>query len=309
MRTRCPSAGHPDAAGFIAGQANGEDMKIGVNTLLWTAGFGPGQFHLLPQIKGWGFDGVEVARFEFDSFAVAESRRAIEDAGLECTFCSALTGSQSLVTDDAALRDRTRGFLLKGIETAAELGAHVFMGPFLGPVGYLPGRRRTEDEWKRGVEGIASLTPALTSHGVTIAIEPLNRFETYVLNTAADAARLCDEIDNPHVGVLLDTFHANIEEKTLAGAADTLGRHIKHVHTCENDRGIPGSGHVDWNGLFPALERAGYNDWLVIESFGFAIQEIAAAACIWRDLAPTADAIAVEGGKFLRRMTGKAAAA
>lgn len=278
-------------------------MKIGVNTLLWTAGFGPDHYHLLPQIKRWGFDGVEIARFEFDSFPVAQTRRAVEDAGLECTFCSALTGTQSLVTDDAAIRAQTRSFLLRGIEVAAELGAHVFMGPFLAPVGYLPGRRRTEDEWKRGVEGLQSLVPSLTAHDVTIAMEPLNRFETYMLNTAADAARLCDEVGNAHVGVLLDTFHANIEEKTLAEAAGTLGGHIKHVHTCENDRGIPGSGHVDWQALFPALDRAGYDGWLVIESFGFAIQEIAAAACIWRDLAASSDAIAYEGVKFLRKMT------
>ena len=278
-------------------------MKIGVNTLLWTAGFGPDQFHLLPQIKSWGFDGVEIARFEFDSFPVAEARRAVRDAGLECTFCSALTGSQSMVTEDPAVRAQARSFLLRGIEVAAELGSPVFMGPFLGAVGYLPGRRRTEDEWKRGVEGLASLGEALSAHGVTLAIEPLNRVETYVLNTAADAARLCAEVNDPNVGVLLDTFHANIEEKTLGEAVDVLGRHIKHVHTCENDRGIPGSGHVDWNALFPALQRVGYDSWLVIESFGFAIQEIAAAACIWRDLASSPEAIAVEGVKFLRRMT------
>ncbi len=284
-------------------------MKIGINTRLWTAGFGPEHFHLLPRIKRWGFDGVEIARFEFDSFPVAEARRAVQDAGLECTFCSALTGSQSLVTDDPNVRAQTRSFLLKGIEVAAELGSHVFMGPFLAPVGYLPGRRRTEDEWKRGVEGLQSLIPALSAHDVAIAMEPLNRFETYMLNTAADAARLCDEVGAPHVGVLLDTFHANIEEKTLAAAAATLGPHIKHVHTCENDRGIPGSGHVDWNALFPALERAGYDGWLVIESFGFAIQEIAAAACIWRDLAPTAESIAYEGVKFLRAMTERQAVA
>lgn len=278
-------------------------MKIGVNTLLWTADFGPRHFPLLNQVKRWGFDGIEIARFEFDTFAVAEVRRAVADAGLECTFCSALTGSASLVSESAQVRTAARDFLLKGIQTAAELGSAVFLGPFIAPVGQLPGRRRTPDEWKRAVEELSRLCPALHRHGVTLVLEPLNRFETYFLNTAADSARLCDELGDSRIGVLFDTFHANIEEKTILDAAAVLGKHIRHVHTCENDRGIPGSGHVDWEGLFSALDRIAYDDWLVIESFGSTIPEIAAAACIWRDLAPTAEAIAVEGLRFLRGMT------
>lgn len=278
-------------------------MKIGINTLLWTAAFGPEHFPLLKQIKRWGFDGVEIARFDFSGFPVGEVRRAVEDAGLECTFCSALTGSQSLISEDAAIRATTRTFLLRGIEVAAELGSPVFLGPFVAPVGQLLGRRRTGDEWKRAVEGLGSLTPALTAYGVSLAVEPLNRFETFFLNTAADAARLCDEVNHPSIGVLLDTFHSNIEEKTIVDAVEVLGKHIHHVHTCENDRGIPGSGHVDWSGLMSALHRVGYDHWCVIESFGSTIPEIAAAACIWRDLAPTPEAIAVEGARFLRSLS------
>ena len=278
-------------------------MKIGINTLLWTAGFSPEHFPLLAKVKRWGFDGIEIARFDFDGFPVAQVRRAVEDAGLECTFCSALTGSMSLVSDDAAIRAQTRTFLLRGIEVAAELGSPVFLGPFVAPVGQLLGRRRTDDEWKLAVEGLASLHHALDTHGVALGLEPLNRFETYFLNTAADAARLCDAVGDPRVGVLLDTFHANIEEKTIMDAVNVLGKRIKHIHTCENDRGIPGSGHVDWDGLFASLDRTAYDGWLVIESFGHTIPEIAAAACIWRDLAPTSEAIAVEGLRFLRGMT------
>jgi D-psicose/D-tagatose/L-ribulose 3-epimerase len=278
-------------------------MKIGVNTLLWTAGFDRSHFELLPRIKRWGFDGVEVARFEFDTFPVAEVRRAANDAGLECTFCSALTGSLSLVSEDAGVRDQARRFIARGVEVAAELGSDVFLGPFCAPVGLLLGRRRTADEWKWAVEQLSLLGPVLDQHGVSLALEPLNRFETYFLNTAADTARLCEEVGHPKIGALLDTFHANIEEKTITDAAAALKGRIKHVHTCENDRGIPGSGHVDWEGLFSALGRETYDRWIVIESFGFAIKEIAAAACIWRDLAASPEAIAVEGQRFLRHMT------
>jgi D-psicose/D-tagatose/L-ribulose 3-epimerase len=277
-------------------------MKFGVNSLIWTAGFDRSHLPLLEKVKRQGFDGIEIARFGFDGFPAAEIRSALANAGLECTFCSALTGSMSLVSAEAPVRRQARDFLARGIEVAAELGSSIFMGPFCAPVGYLPGRRRTEDEWRWAVEGLQSLGETLDKCGVTLTIEPLNRFETYFLNTAADGVKLCDEVGHPRVGIVFDTFHGNIEEKDLGGAIRTLGKHLKHVHTCENDRGIPGSGHIEWRSVFSALRDVGYDGWLVIESFGSNIPEIAAAACIWRDLAPSSDAIAAEGVKFLKTL-------
>ena len=276
-------------------------MKLGINTLLWTAGFNESHLPLFPRIKAWGFDGVEVATFTFDGFAARKIAQAARDAGLECTLCSALTGSMSLVGEDAG---QARDFIRKGIETAAEMDTAIFAGPFCAPVGQLLGRRRTADEWKRAVEGLASVVGDLEAHNVTIALEPLNRFETYFLNTMGDGVELCRQVGSARVGLLYDTFHANIEEKHPAAVFAASAKHIAHVHTCENDRGIPGSGHVGWTSLFEAMRGAPYNDWLVIESFGFSIPEIAAAACIWRDLAPNAEDIASEGVTFLRQALG-----
>ncbi|MFN3325108.1 MAG: sugar phosphate isomerase/epimerase family protein [Bryobacteraceae bacterium] len=275
-------------------------MRYGVNTLIWTAGFDLEHLPLLETLKARGFDGIEIARFSFDGFPAAEVRRKLDETGLEPVLCSALTGQLNLVSPDPAVRARTRDFLAQGIRTAGSIGARRFVGPFVAPVGYLPGHRRTEQEWEFAVEGLCSLVPVLEEHGVTMAVEPLNRFETYCLNTAADAAALCDAVGSSLVGVLFDTFHANIEEKSMREAIRTLGPHLKHMHTCENDRGIPGSGHVEWGEVFAALGETGYDDWMVIESFGFSIKEIAAAACIWRDLASSPDAIAFEGLKFLK---------
>ena len=131
--------------------------------------------------------------------------------------------------------------------------------------------------------------------GIEIGIEPLNRFETYFLNTAADAARLCEEIGSPRVGILVDTFHANIEEKSIGAALRHAGSHLKHLHVCENDRGIPGSGHVAWAEFFSTVAELGYDRWMTIESFGFSLGGLSTAAAVWRDLAPTPDAIAFEG--------------
>ena len=275
-------------------------MKYGVNTLLWTAGFDRSHFDLLPPIKEAGFDGVEIARFDFGTFPVADVRRETEKIGLQTILCSALTGDASIITDDLSIRTRALSFLRDGIRVASELGASSFVGPFVSAVGLKPGRRRTDDEWKRGIEGLQSLGDTLTQYDVTLAIEPLNRFETFALNTAADAATLCDAVGHPRIGVLYDTFHGHIEEKDTGDAIRHLGTHLKHVHTCENDRGIPGSGQVYWNKVFPALKDAGYDGWLVIESFGQNVPEIAAAACIWRDLAPSPESIMADGIKFLK---------
>lgn len=274
-------------------------MKYGINTLLWTAGFDESHFDLLPRVKAMGFDGVEIARFEFDSCPPGPIRRAVEENGLEAIACSAFTGDMSFAPERAGAAIE---FLRKGIYWAAEIGAKTLVGPFCWPVGYLCGRRRTEEEWKRAVDGLRQVTRFLDETGVSLAVEPLNRFETFFLNTAEDARALCEQVGHGSVGVLYDTFHANIEEKSIGSGLELVGPWLKHVHTCENDRGIPGSGHVEWSEVFAALRRVEYDGWVAIESFGAAIPEIAAAACIWRDLAPSPEAIAAEGLDFLRRL-------
>lgn len=281
-------------------------MKFGVNTFIWTAGFDKSNLPLLPVIKEHGFDGVEVPLFRPAEFAAADIRRGLEQNGLECTVCSVLVSGLSLISDDPQVRRTTRIHLEDSIKAVADVGAKIIAGPLYSPVGYLPGRRRTAEEWKWAIEGYQSLTPALASNGVTLAIEPLNRFETYFLNTARDVAALCDEVDHPNVGILFDTFHANIEEKDIGAGYRTAGRHLKHVHTCENDRGIPGSGHVEWPGVFQALRDLHYDGWLTIESFGFALGELSAAASIWRDIEASPEAIAFEGLKFLKKNMGAA---
>jgi D-psicose/D-tagatose/L-ribulose 3-epimerase len=150
------------------------------------------------------------------------------------------------------------------------------------------------------VEGLSAVSETLAEHRVTLAVEPLNRFETYFLNITADAVQLCKEIGSPQIGILLDTFHANIEEKQLGDAFRLAGPWLCHVHTCENDRGTPGSGHVPWPDVFAALEAIHYDGWLTIESFGFSLGKLSAAASIWRDIELTPDQIAAEGLPFLR---------
>lgn len=277
-------------------------MKFGVNLFIWTANFDATHLPLLPRIRAGGFDGVEAPMYKGRDFAVAAMRKGLAATGMECTICSILVDGLSMISEDAGIRARTVEQLRENIATTAEIGAKIIAGPLYAPVGYLAGRRRTEDEWKRAVECWQQLGPWLAQHQVTAAIEPLNRFETFFLNTAEDAARFCDEVEHPNVGILFDTFHANVEEKNIADGYRTVARHLKHVHTCENDRGTPGSGHIEWAQVFQAIREIGYDGWLTIESFGSNLPEIAAAAAIWRDLAATPEAVAFDGVGFLRKM-------
>jgi len=277
-------------------------MKFGVHAFIWTASFEQSNLDLLPMIKQHGFDGLEIPLFHPADFPATAIRRALEQNRLECTVSAVMVDGLSLIAADADIRRRARVHLAEAVRAVAEAGSQILAGPLYAPVGYLPGRRRTAEEWRWAVEAYQELGPVLDAHGVTLAIEPLNRFETYFLNTAADAVALVEEVGHPRIGVLLDTFHANIEEKDLGAAYRLAGGRLKHVHTSENDRGTPGTGHVEWDAVFAALRSIAYDGWLTIESFGFALGGISAAASIWRDLESSPDRIAFDGVKFLKRM-------
>jgi len=279
-------------------------MKFAVNALIWTTEFDHRSFSLLPQLRECGFDGFEVPVFQPAKVPAKEIRQALSANNLECTVCAILPAGMNPISDNPDIRRRTRQHLVDTIKVAADLGSTLMGGPVYSPVGHLPGRRRTSDEWQWAVECFQSLGESLHANGITLALEPLNRFETYFLNTAADAVKLCSEIGHSSIGVLLDTFHTNIEEKDVAAAFLKTGKKLKHIHACENDRGIPGTGHVDFAGIAAALKKIGYDAWISIESFGYSHKELAAAAAIWRDLAPTPEAVAFDGLPFLKSVMG-----
>lgn len=276
-------------------------MKCGVTTYIWAAEFTPETFRLLPDLRAWGFDGIEIPIFRPDGFRAAEIRRELEARGLACTTALALVGGLSLISDDADVRRRTIQHVKDVIAAAAETGSPLVLGPVYSPVGELAGRRRTADEWSRLVDAYREIVPALDAHGVSIGIEPLNRFETSFINTVDDGLALCDAIGHPRVGLLFDTFHTNIEEKDVPSALRRAARHLKYIHASENDRGTPGTGHVDWAGVLATIREIGYDGWITIESFGFSLGDLSVAAAIWRDIETTPEAIARDGVQFLRR--------
>lgn len=277
-------------------------MKLGVNLMLWTGSFNSRtDMKLIDKVAKMGFDGVELPIFNLKTVGVTSTARALRDNDLGCTICTVLSPKQSLIDPSAKVRQAGVDHLCKVLEMGAALGADGVAGPEYAPVGHLVGRGRTQQEWDRCVAALRKVARTANATGVMLGIEPINRFETYFVNITADAAALCRAVGSPMVKVLYDTFHANIEERDPVAALRKLGTMLGHVHTCENDRGIPGTGHVDWDGTFRALKAIRYDKWLTIESFVPAIKELAAAAAIWRPLAKDGDELARKGLAFLKR--------
>jgi D-psicose/D-tagatose/L-ribulose 3-epimerase len=278
-------------------------MKYGINFLLWSGDFTRESIPLIKKAADMGFDGVEIAIFNPEDVDIKATKAALKANGMACTTCGILGDDRDLISDDPAIRENAKKYVKDCVEICAALGGSIFCGPLYSTVGKLVGRSRTQEEWDRAVTGFKEVAKVAGDNGVTLAIEPLNRFETYFINIAEDAVKLARDVDHPSMKVLLDTFHMNIEEKDLYKAIKSTGDAglLAHMHCCENDKGAPGSGHVDWDGVFKALNEVNYDGWIVIESFVPAIEAIATAAAIWRELTPGgADAIAKDGLKFLK---------
>ena len=278
-------------------------MKYGVNTMVWTTQVDDRHSRLFLRIREWGFDGVELFLSPSEPVSIPMVGRILDELGLERTTCSVLPREANLIDADRNVRARGLEFLKQCVERTAELGGRLICGPLYAGLGVMSGRRRTEDEWKWAVEGLQVAAQQARKVDVTLCVEPLNRFETYFLNTLSDAAQLVCDVGESNVLVHFDTFHANIEERHPADSLREVAKMLGHVHVSENDRGIPGTGHNDWRGILSALKEVRYDGWMTIESFAQPEPELAAAAAIWRDLAPSGDELARRGLQFIKALS------
>jgi D-psicose/D-tagatose/L-ribulose 3-epimerase len=281
----------------------GEDlMKVGMNLLLWTANVTEEHYKLLEDIKAWGFDGVEVPMFTPEASDWGALAKVCDDLGLGRTAVSVMPEGKDLISDDPALRRAGIDFIKQLVEAGGELGIELLNGPIYTPLGKKTGGGPSEDENARYVEAYQELGPFAAQHNLAFGVEPLNRFETYFLNSQEQASALTDAVGHPNVGHMYDTFHANIEEKSLRGAIQTGGKRINFVHISANDRATPGEDHIDYAGTFDALKEIGYDGWLTIEAFGSRLSELAAATCIWRKMAPSEEHIARKGLAMIQEL-------
>jgi D-psicose/D-tagatose/L-ribulose 3-epimerase len=254
-----------------------------------------------------GFDVLEVALEDASIIDAKLLRKMTEDNGLSVTVCGAFGPTRDISNEDPAIRKNGADYIRESIRFAEQVGSGLFSGPVYSAVGktrLIPDEQKKR-EWAWCVENLREVGKAATDAGVTIGVEPLNRFETDMINLVEQAVKLVREVDSPAYKIHLDTFHANIEEKSIPGTIRKLGKGmLGHFHACENDRGIPGTGHQDWNEIRDALREVEYDGAAVIESFTPGTVEIAKAASIWRPLAPSQDELASQGARFLRQLLG-----
>jgi D-psicose/D-tagatose/L-ribulose 3-epimerase len=275
---------------------------LGASTFIWASPFGDDKLHLARHVKELGFDVLEIC-IEDPSRVTAEAvAEAAADAGVTVSVCGAFGPDRDVSHEDAPQRRRGVEYLKVCVDIAAEVGSPHVAGPMYSATGKArllsPEERQQQRRW--AAESLREVADHAGERGVRLAIEPLNRFETDLVNTVDQGLDLCDRIDRENTGLLLDTFHMNIEEKSIPAAIRAAGKRTFHFHTCENDRGTPGTGHIDWDEVFAALRDLGYDGHLVIESFTPTIKEIARAVSMWRPVASSDDALASEGVLFLR---------
>ena len=276
--------------------------QLGASTWIWTSPFTDAGLGLVGHAKELGFDVLELAIEDTRNVSAEAVREAGERAGVAFSVCGAFGPDRDLSHEHPAVRRAGIEYVKVCVDLAAGIGAPNFVGPMYSAVGKArmlePEEREQQRRW--AVESIKEVAEHAAERGVRLAVEPLNRFETDLVNTAEQALELCDRIGSENVGVLLDTFHMNIDEKSLGAAIELVGDRLFHVHTCENDRGTPGTGHVDWGEVFAALRAIGYDGQLVIESFTPAVRDIAKAVSLWRPLDAPSDELARSGARFLR---------
>jgi D-psicose/D-tagatose/L-ribulose 3-epimerase len=280
-------------------------MKFGVNTWVWTSPLTAAELEkLAPLVAGMGFDWIEVPLESLDDLDPARGAAIIAEHGLGVSTCAAMGPDRDLIHPDKSIRLNGMDYIRGAVLASQKLGAINLVGPIYSSVGRT--WQSTAEERAHDtdllVSQLRSLAEFAGDHGVILCIEPLNRFETSFINLAAQAIEVIDRVDHPACQIMLDTFHMNIEEKSLGDAIRATGSRLKHVHTCENDRGAPGSGTVAWNDVAQALKDINYDGPLVIESFTSKVKSIARAAAIWRSFAPTQDALAEDGLKYLKKL-------
>ncbi|MBL7224340.1 MAG: sugar phosphate isomerase/epimerase [Candidatus Brocadiae bacterium] len=282
------------------------NVKYGLNLLLYTPTFSKDRVDLVKKVAEMGFEGVEVPFNDLSVLDAKATRHALESCKMGMTACCVMMPGTSLCSTKAEERNAGVERIKKMVDITAEMGGDTVAGPIYTPVGQLTGKARTADEWKWCRDGFRAASEHAEKAKIDLAIEPLNRFETYVLNTVGDATKLCQEVNHPRLKVQADTFHGNIEEKDTAAAIRACGPFLGHFHASESDRGVPGTGQVRWGEVFAALHDIGYDRWVTIESFATGIVDLCAAACIWRPIYDDPDKLATDGLAFLKACARRA---
>jgi D-psicose/D-tagatose/L-ribulose 3-epimerase len=274
--------------------------KLGFNLLVWTASVSDEHFPIVDRLKKIGYDGIEICNGHQDPAAYRRLGAHLRNVGMEITCVTVLGADANPVSPDAAVRAKALDGLKWNIDRTVDAGSKLLCGPIHSAFATFSRAEPKDEEYQRSAEVLRAAGDYAQQAGVTLALEALNRFECYLCNTMGQLRRLVELTNHPSVRAMFDTHHANIEEKHQADAIRTIAPHLAHVHLSENDRGTPGSGHVNFAEALSTLASVGYDGWMTIEAFSRADPGFANAINVWREFSPAWD-IAEGGHAYLRQ--------
>jgi D-psicose/D-tagatose/L-ribulose 3-epimerase len=283
-------------------------MKYAVHAYAWTSSWSNDDLGLIDHAAELGLDAVEIPLMELDAVDPGAIRERAAGAGVELVTSVACAEDTDPSSEDGAVREAARDFLIGCVDATAAMGAAVFTGVTYSALGRRLARRPNADDMRRAADVLRPVAVHAAERGVRVGIEPVNRYESFLVNTAAQALELRELIGEPGVGVHLDAYHMNIEEDDFRTPVELVAEHLVHFHLSESHRGVPGRGTVDWEAIMGALGDAGYSGYVGLESFAEMSDAMRGATCIWRDLAPSSDVLVREGLAYLRGLEENGAA-
>ncbi|WP_036385769.1 sugar phosphate isomerase/epimerase [Muricauda sp. MAR_2010_75] len=281
-----------------------KNIKFGASTWLWASPFTTETIEaLFPKISKLGFDVVEIAVEDPTLIDVQKVKEGLDKYGLDVTICGAFGSSRDLTNESVEVQKNGLSYIEACLDICEELGVSFFAGPMYSAVGkarMLPPEQR-KAEWDLAVKNLRNVCEMAENRGLKIALEPLNRFESDLVNTTDDALRMVKDINHSSAKVMIDSFHMSIEERDVESAIKAAGDKLIHVQVSENYRGAPGSGQTPWDAYKRGLEAIGYEGVVSIESFTTQNVELAGAVCFWTPKADTQDDFAKDGLQFLKK--------
>ncbi|KXF77898.1 isomerase [Paramesorhizobium deserti] len=276
-------------------------MQVGINLLCLSGFITEAHLPQISRLKELGYDGVEVPVLSGDPAHYAWLAKELDALGLRRTSTSVIPSPDANpISSEAEIRRRGLKHLDWIMDCSLALESESIGGPFHAPIGVFTGAGPSVDEIRYGAEAHHRMAEVAKTNGIYLSLEHLNRFETHFLNTMEQAKAYVAAVDHDAFTIMYDTFHANIEEQKQSVAIATISGHIGVLHISENDRGIPGRGHIDFAEIFRAIRKTGFDGWVTVEAFGGGLPELAAATRVWRPLFPDHETLFSESIDFIR---------
>jgi D-psicose/D-tagatose/L-ribulose 3-epimerase len=266
---------------------------VGIHYGYWTQHWDSEPLQFVKRAQKCGFDILEVNAPKVTRMSDSERdalKGAAADAGLGLTYSIGMTSDMDLTSEDAATRKKGVAFLKDVVRAMKQIGGTVMAGINYSswPRKLLPG----EDKkllTDRSIEGVREAIKTAEDCDVIFCVEVVNRFEQFMMNTAAEGIAFAQEVGSPNCKILLDTFHMNIEEESIGGSIEEAGTWLGHFHLGETNRRPPGRGRMPWSEIFGALKKINYQGALVMEPFLLPGGEVGRDICVYRDLLGNGD--------------------